>query len=600
MTCQRSPLLVLTSLALLLPVNIVGTTDFVMCGIQWGLVRYTHEAGGDQLLSFSSELYSVVTGTLTSGNAPAAILWGTGVIILLAALFINIVSLWQMTGTWSRRAGAVTIAAGFCFLVADIARYGPLFSGPAGWCIPLGIPAIFILGIWGWRQSFEDPGVREPTLPGTAGKKIRTPGSARAGLIGTISDPEIQSLVLVLIIVAPVVFFSGLLPNISFTAITGDITLYHWYAGSLFMGKIPYASYYVPYPQLFFVPVLVALVPVIGLENPVWYLLSFSALMLVVTIATLILVYSLAAKLFGKDRAFLCGLLYATAVGALYFVPITYDAFPTFLLVLSIWLFLYRGTLASYLAAAAGALAKWFPAVVFPYTILYTIKNQRDTRSLAKPLLISVVLAAAVMLPFMILNMAGFLQTYQSHTSRPPEIHSLVYYLDSVSSFTVNISPFTTWSLVILVVAELGLLWWYYRYLDNRPLTLVYVLFLALLVFVLTNKVFSACYLIWLVPFMALVLAKSAKRVALFFLAQGVIYLETPVLYGIVYAPFTFGADPKLFYTVLDNGLPSLSFVFYTVKFLIFFAILWVAVRDLREMAHDPASHGSDGLREKP
>jgi hypothetical protein len=127
------------------------------------------------------------------------------------------------------------------------------------------------------------------------------------------------------------------------------------------------------------------------------------------------------------------------------------------------------------------------------------------------------------------------------------------------------------------------LIYWYFRYLDGQPLTLMYLLFMALLLFVLINKVFSACYLIWLTPFLAIILMHSPRRILLFYLAQVIIYLETPVLFGIVYGPLTFGADPKLYYSVLDNSIPSFSFIFYTVKFAIFFAILWVCIKDVRQ-----------------
>jgi len=204
-----------------------------------------------------------------------------------------------------------------------------------------------------------------------------------------------------------------------------------------------------------------------------------------------------------------------------------------------------------------------------------------------KPLLLSVLLTAVVVVPVMFVSMSGFLKTYQSHFTRSVEIHSLVYYLDTISSFIFHVSPFDTWSFVLLVAGELVLLYWYFRYLDGQPLTLVYLVFAALLLFVLINKVFSACYLIWLTPFLALILVHSRRRILLFYLAQAVIYLETPVLFKIVYGPLTFGADPRLYYTVLDNSLPSFSFIFYTVKFAVFFAILWVCIRDVKEQ--DPA-----------
>jgi hypothetical protein len=582
MTHTRTPLLILTSLALLVPINIYGAGNWIRCGVQWGLVRYQQTAAGGQLLSFTTDLSSVVYGGAISGSGVGAVLLsGCAVTLLIAALLLNIVALGRLVTTCAKAAAGLTIAAGLVFLLADLAEYGPLLQGSAGWCIPVGIPAILVLGIWGYYTDFgaENPPKPEPVVSCKNGQDAETFRSRFGKLL---HNRDIVSLVIISVLINAIVFFAGLLPNISYAAIIGDLTLYQWYSISPFLGHIPYVDYYVPYPQLFFVPVFLALIPTLGTQNPVGYMFSFSALMILIDTATLICVYSIAYRFFGKEKAFLCGLLYATAIGAAFFVPITFDAVPAFLMIFSLWLFFSRRQVASFVTATAATLMKWFPGFCFPYYLVYAHKNGRSAGSLKKPLFVSVLFAAVVIAPFLILNVSGFLQTYQSHVSRTPEIHSLIYYLDAVSTFVFHASPFSSWSLVILAIGELALIVWYFRYLDNQPLTLVYLIFLSLFVFVLVNKVFSACYLIWLTPFLALLLVQSPRRILLFYLAQVIIYLETPVLFDIVYEPLTFGADPRLLYTVLDKSLPSLSFIFYTVKFAIFFAILWVCIRDVK------------------
>ena len=589
MTKPRNLLFILTSLALLVPVNIysTGTGAWTAYGIQWGLVRYQHAVIGDHLVSFSTDLYSVLSQGIASGSdAFAVLVWGGAVLLLIAALILNAVALWQREDSYVKRAAGLTVVAGLFFLIADIVRFGLFLHGGTGWCLPIGIPTILLLGIWGLRT---DLGATIPPAPRpvSSDTSLKDGETVAAHFKKLLYDREVISLALLTVLVMAVVFFAGMLPNISFETITGDLYLYHWYATAVFYGHVPYAGYYVPYPQLFFVPVFLALIPAFSLENATGYMFSFSSLMILCDIATLLCVYSLAERFFGKEKAFLCGLLYATGIGAAFFVPITFDALPTFLMVFSLWLFLFRRQVASCLSATVSMLMKWFAALCFPYYLIYAHKNGSGARIMKKPLLLSVLLTAVVVVPVMLVSMSGFLKTYQSHFTRSVEIHSLVYYLDTISSFIFHVSPFDTWSFVLLVAGELVLLYWYFRYLDGQPLTLVYLVFAALLLFVLINKVFSACYLIWLTPFLALILVHSRRRVLLFYLAQAVIYLETPVLFKIVYGPLTFGADPRLYYTVLDNSLPSFSFIFYTVKFAVFFAILWVCIRDVKEQ--DPA-----------
>jgi hypothetical protein len=53
-------------------------------------------------------------------------------------------------------------------------------------------------------------------------------------------------------------------------------------------------------------------------------------------------------------------------------------------------------------------------------------------------------------------------------------------------------------------------------------------------------------------------------------------YLESPVLQGIVYAR----GRP---YEIIDSGLPSFTFIFYTVKFLLFVLLLFVLIQNLKK-----------------
>jgi hypothetical protein len=580
----RSPLLILTSVALLLPINIYYGTDWIRCGLQWGLVRYQQTVVSDQLVSFSTDIISGVSGAISGSIALSALIWGTAVFLLIAALILNIVGLCRMKAVYTKAAAGFTITAGLVFLLADIVHYGVLLHGSAEWCIPIGIPAILVLGIWGFLSDFEDESLQKAGMPASCGKNTEKTNSLCSQLGAILHNEDIIILVFVSLLVKAVVFFAGNLPNIPFARLTGDLTLYHWYAMSPFHGIYPYVSYYVPYPQFFLIPVFLALIPVITIQNPVVYLFSFSALMILVDTATLLCVYSLARRFFGRENGFLCGLLYATAIAAAFFVPISYDAVPTFFLVFSIWLFLSQKTISSYLSATAATLLKWFPAFCFPYFLLYAHKNGHDSGPIKKSLVLSALFAGFVIAPFIILNWAGFFNTYLSELTRFPETHSFVYYIKELTQFLFQKTPADSWYFVLLALGELVLLIWYFRSLDKKPLTLVYVIFASILFFVITNKVFSASWIIWLTPFLALLLVHSPRRIILFYLSQIIIYLETPVLFGIVYMPENPGFSSDETYSVMSNSLPSFPFIFYTIKFCIFFIILYVCITDLRKV----------------
>ena len=584
----RHPIIFLPSLFLLIPVNIYVIGNWLGTGIQWALFRYQLTIGGESLISFSRDAAFVLTGIISGQSGLAIAIWSLSVLFLLGYFVLNVWAVLAECAPVVRKSGIILVTCAILFLVSDMLQYGILLHGSGGLCIPVGIPLLFIFGIWVYFSGKGLAGPADSIPVGPVSSQKEDVISRLLSLSFFRKNRELVSLVLISIIVEVVAFFFWLLPNLPLTVMLGDTRLYYWYATSLFWGQIPYASYYVPYPQFFFIPVLLALIPTLGVQNYTGYLYSFSALMVVVNVATLVLVYSVAARLWGQKKAFLCGFLYATAISAAFFVPITYDAVPSFLLLLSLWMYLYRNQAAGFLFAAAGALTKWYPFICFPYYILHGVKTGKKITDYKKPLLLSGLLVVLTVVPFILLNSREFLNTYTVHFGRAPEVNSFVYYLDALCQLVSGTKPVGSFSVLLLIVLELVLLWWYYRYLDSRPESLIGCIFLGIFVFVLFNKVFSTNYIIWLTPFLALFLAGSARKILLFYLVQIILYLETPVLFGVVYAPSTFGSVSGSSYSVLDGNSPTLAFVFYTLKFGILFTVLYVIVRDLKKENSNP------------
>ncbi|MDD1687214.1 hypothetical protein [Methanoregula sp.] len=587
---MRHPVYLLPSLLLLIPLNIYLLGGGIGTGIQWGLFRYQVTAGGESLVSLSQDLSLVSAGLITGNNAVAYLLWALAVLLLIGYFIVTVSAVLMEKPGIFRNNSLLLPVCGSLFLIADLVQYGMLLNSPGGLCIPVGIPLFFILGIWGYYTQHGSDTGSVPALPVPV-KTIRGKTAERPkGLWSRLTlyaEPavlcELSTLVLIAIIVRFTAFFSGLLPNIPLNVILGDTNLYYWYATSLTWGQIPYSSYYVPYPQFFFIPLLIALVPVLIIKSYLVFIFTWSVLMILADMAVLVLVYSIAGRLWGKDRAFLCGLLYATAISAAFFIPITYDVVPSFLLLLSLWMYLYRNELAGFLMATVGALTKWYPAIAFPYYLLHGIKTGKQWRDFARPLLLSGVLVLITLVPFLLINTGEFLKTYTIHAGRMPEVNSAIYYLDAVSTFLIHAELFRSLSLLLMIAGELALLYWYYRHLDSGPQALIGCIFLAIFTFILANKVFSTNYIIWLVPFLSLLLAKTPRRILLFYAVQVILYLETPVLFGIIYAPFNEGYDAVTSYTVLTGSLPSLPFLFYTIKFGLLALVFWIIVCDLND-----------------
>ena len=578
----RHPLYLIPALLFLIPVNIYTLGSGLGAGIQWALFRCQVTSGGVSHFSYTQDICLVVTQAIAGKSGIALALWALSTLLLIGYF---IVTVWAVTtgNTEVLRKNALTlIVCGTLFLVSDLVQYGFFLNGPGGFCIPVGIPLFFVLGIWGYSYGFSTD-----SKPGRVAqkKRLKKPEDIISRLqswSGLQLSGEVVTLVLISFIVRVIAFFSGLLPNLPLSVILGDTKLYYWYATSVTWGQVPYSSYYVPYPQFFFIPLFIALIPALLVKAYTVYLFSFATLMIIVDTANLVLVYLIAGKLWDKDRAFLCGLLYATAVSAAFFIPITYDALPSFFLLLSLLLYLNRSQVAGYLLATAGVLTKWFPFFAFPYYLLHGLKTGKQWRDFRKPLLLSGILVLITVLPFFLINAEGALKTYTVHFGRVAEVNSSICYLDTICTALTGLALFQSLSLLLVIIGELALLYWYYRSPGLRPHALIGCIFLSIFVFVIFNKVFSTNYIIWLTPFFALFLSGNVRHILLFYAVQAVMYLETPVLFGIVYAPFNLGYDAVTSYRVLNDSFPSLAFLFYTLKFSLLALVFWVIARDIR------------------
>jgi len=294
--------------------------------------------------------------------------------------------------------------------------------------------------------------------------------------------------------------------------------------------------------------------------------------MVLFDVGSTLLIYIIGLRFYNARRAFTAGILYATAISASYFVLTKYDAYPTFFLLLSLALFLYGREAAGYLAGAWGALVKWFPSLALPLFLICDVKRGVKSKLILRNLCLSILLVLAVTLPFFLLNPSGFLETYTSRTGATVLTHSFVYYLDFLARTLSGPAIFGGISLLITAIAEIGLFIWYYRQPRKDDLTLSSFLFIAVALFIITNPVASPQYLQWITPFMALFLAGQAWEILLFYAVQVWGYLEFPLLYNRIYNNIS-GYGPA------EAGFPAAAFLFFTVKFALFFLVLGLIIQ---------------------
>jgi hypothetical protein len=340
---------------------------------------------------------------------------------------------------------------------------------------------------------------------------------------------------LLLVPPAIILLVAAITPTAALHPDQNDVGLYLDKARAVSLGMIPYRDFPLEYPPGALIPMVVPYVA--GLSSSVGldaYKVLFAGWEAALVLALGLVVGRIGAAL-GDSRTVRLKLIVLT-IGAALAMTWRYDLFPALLAAVAVWAALERQPVLVGVALGVGVLAKLYPvallpALALPWLIPFDLG--RLVR-LAATFGLTVLLG---LLPFVALagNDAFAFLTYQ--TGRGLQIESiggaLVLLGGLASGGPVQLSfgfgavqaegPLADTLLRLLPVITVlvfGLLAWLgwqrVRAEANaappevaddgvRPATLVALAFASLLALLLTSKVYSIQYVVWIVPFLALV-----------------------------------------------------------------------------------------------
>ncbi|QYZ78662.1 hypothetical protein E2N92_04095 [Methanofollis formosanus] len=159
-TTTRPFLAALLALTLALPTNIYLIGDGIGAGIQFALFRYQQTYMGTNLITLFRDLDYVTSGILAGRSALSVLLWLGGTLLLLVAVACLVLKRHEEYETFRKPLSLLVTGAGIAYLAAVIAQYGPLFHGPAGFSVPVGVP--LLLGVaWIISRGTEEENERE-------------------------------------------------------------------------------------------------------------------------------------------------------------------------------------------------------------------------------------------------------------------------------------------------------------------------------------------------------------------------------------------------------------------------------------------------------
>lgn len=310
-----------------------------------------------------------------------------------------------------------------------------------------------------------------------------------------------------------------------------DVRLYYHYANLVFDGWIPYKDFSLEYPPLalpFF------LLPRLFSQDFNTYLKVYNLEVLAIEFGTLVVIAKMSSRDPINDERqvypLYAYLLLMSSSGQIFLNR--YDAVPAFLVALWIYLYVRGQKEAAWFILACSVMTKIYPVILAPLFLLTYFRrgDWRVKESLVGVLLFlsSVVLISA---PFLLLGGEQLLEAFLYHWERGIQLEStyasLLLLLHLTSGLPVVVRPFRavevfspissllSWlALPITLISELGIYLAFARCRDRSKdghprqeddaSRLIRFSLLSTLAFLLSYKVFSPQFLVWLFPLAAL------------------------------------------------------------------------------------------------
>jgi hypothetical protein len=370
----------------------------------------------------------------------------------------------------------------------------------------------------------------------TGDPRVALTSSRRGALYATLVATALHALVMVVTTTQPI-FLGRDGPLV----VTGTLQLYFGYASRAVGGDVPYRDYVIEYPFLAFV---LFLVPRLFTSDFRWFQVGFAAELLAFDAAAVYLVARRVVRDEGPAQvprrlawytlffASLCPLL----VGR-------YDLAPTAVAFAAADWWFGGQPVRGGVAAAVGALLKIFPGLVALPAVLHDVVTPGRRRWRGLGALVTTLAAGSAL--WWAVAGPGVLSTFRYHGERGLEVESLyaglVFLAGSLSGRQVpwvkdhdsfHVAP--EWGALAerfvlpLQVAALVLVLWRFRRTGMAD-GLRYA-GATILAVVVTAKVLSPQFMIWLIPFMVVLRGETGDRARRIFLLACVV---TTVLYPI-------------------------------------------------------------------
>jgi uncharacterized membrane protein len=266
------------------------------------------------------------------------------------------------------------------------------------------------------------------------------------------------------------------------------------------------------------------------------------------------------------------------AIGPL--ITIRFDLIPAIITLFSIYLFIKGQNKAAWTVLAIGTFTKLYPAILVPIFLIHLLQQHQKGKAIAGMAAFAIT-SAIIILPVLIMSPEGLWQSFAYHAQRGLQIEStyasflelgyafkfikldFVYNFGSWHLVSQLADIFAKASFAVTLLCLVAVYWFYYK--ENKSLAksisdqsirmnseglLINYSIVIIIVFILTTKVFSPQFIIWIYPFIPLTMGRWGTVSALMFIMVG---LMTFFVFPEYYESIRTGYLPVIIMLVLRN-----------------------------------------------
>lgn len=325
-----------------------------------------------------------------------------------------------------------------------------------------------------------------------------------------------------------------------------DVQIYYNAAKNVLAGQLPYRDFFFPYPPAslaFFIP------PALIASDAVQYFRLFEVAALILDLIALVATAYIAQRLGQSlNRTLLFYTLAIPAMGVI--VWQRYDLAPALVVVLALAAWVANRGRAAWALLAFGTLVKIYPALLAPLFVIADYRAGGAQRAIRGTALFSAIVALGF-IPFFTASFDETASTFLSQTGRGFEIESVgatlmlaaswlgfpaqAAYRRRLNTWEVDSPASGALQLIFLVLQVAVIAFVYWRFLREKGAdtgTLIRYSAAMIALSLLTAKVFSAQFIVWLFPIALLSGEKKFSWTAmLFLLAAALTQLGFPFLW---------------------------------------------------------------------